>query len=162
MVGSAGTRQAFRAHARTQIGTSTYARRVLVRRVRRCLLKHMHGQQQQQQGCKRENGSPVHSWLAGHLVPEGTTTTLHLPLPLSSDSACPRSVTVVAPARGSGAIAGLRGGVREAMHDRARVRHVRGLATRATRPYLPPEPYPFKGRRQKQRPTAPQIGALGP
>ena len=28
---------------------------------------------------KRENGSPVHSWLVGHLVPEGTTTTLHLP-----------------------------------------------------------------------------------
>jgi hypothetical protein len=76
------------------------------------------------------------------------------PAPFVSD-------TVVAPARG-GAIAGLRGGVREAMHDRARVRHVRGLATRATRPYLPPEPYPFKGRRQRQRPKPPQIGALGP
>jgi hypothetical protein len=24
--------------------------------------------------------APVHSWLVGHLVPEGTTTTLHLPL----------------------------------------------------------------------------------
>jgi hypothetical protein len=49
------------------------------------LLKHMGNniqqqQQQQQQGCKRENGPPVHSWLVRHLVPEGTTTTLHLPL----------------------------------------------------------------------------------
>ena len=44
----------------------------------------------------------------------------------------PRStcVTVVAPARGSGAIAGLRVGGRETMHDRARVRRVRARAAR--------------------------------
>ena len=54
---------------RRQTRTSTYARRV-----RRCST-HGQQQQQQQQGCKRENGPPVHSWLVGHLVPEGTLPT---------------------------------------------------------------------------------------
>eukprot|EP00964_Phaeocystis_antarctica_P033506 scaffold19002_cov36-Phaeocystis_antarctica.AAC.1 len=49
------------------------------------------------------------------------------------NSSAQTSVTVVAPARGSGAIARLRVGVREAIHGRVRVRHVRPLSPRPHR-----------------------------